>query len=84
MTAMDQSREWTLPYYQANIGEEEEETLQNIDTKWRVHRWLQLAVQGITDEEVPWFELVASPQGWKALLSTCQASHCDMEVESAG
>ena len=42
-----------LPYYQATISKEEEETLQNIDPKWRVHRWLQLAVQDIADDKVP-------------------------------
>ena len=32
--------------------------LQSISPKWRVHHWLQLVVQDITDEEVPWFKLV--------------------------
>ena len=48
-----------MPYYQVSVCEEEVETLKNIDLKWRVHHWLQLAVQDIADEEVPWFKLVA-------------------------
>ena len=47
-----------LPYYQVNISEEEEEMLQSIDPKWRVHCWLQLAVQDIANGEVPYFKLV--------------------------
>ena len=56
---MDASRgspSWQL-YYQVDIGEEEE-TLESIDPNWRATRWLQLAVQGIMEDEVPWFELV--------------------------
>ena len=43
--------------YQVNIGEEEA-TLETIDPIWRTTHWLQLAVQGISDDEVPWYELV--------------------------
>ena len=32
--------------------------LETVDPTWRTTRWLQLAVQGISDDEVPWFELV--------------------------
>ena len=41
-----------------DIGEEEPETLEEINPHWRATQWLQVAVQGITDEEVPWYELV--------------------------
>ena len=37
---------------------EEEATLETINPTWRTTRWLQLAVQGIFDDEVPWYELV--------------------------
>ena len=43
---------------QVDIGKEEPETLEDIDPHWRATRWLQVAIQGITDEEVPWHELV--------------------------
>ena len=29
-----------------------------VDPTWRITRWLQLAVQGILDDEVPWYEFV--------------------------
>ena len=45
-------------YYQVDIGEEEAETLESIDPNWRATHWLQLAVQGIVEDEVPWYELV--------------------------
>ena len=43
--------------YQVDIGEEEA-TLETIDPTWRTTRWLQLAVQAISDDEVPWYEFV--------------------------
>ena len=45
-------------YYQVDVGEEEAEMLESIDPQWRATRWLQVVVQGITKEEVPWYELV--------------------------
>ena len=39
-----------------DIGEEA--TLETIDPTWRTTHWLQLAVQGISDDEVPWYEFV--------------------------
>ena len=45
------------PHYQVDIGEEEE-TLESIDPTWRATHWLQLVVQGIVDDQVPWYELV--------------------------
>ena len=32
--------------------------LESIDPTWRAIHWLQLEVQGIMDDEVPWYELV--------------------------
>ena len=46
------------PCYQVDVGEEEVEMLESIDPHWRATCWLQVAVQGITEEEVPWYELV--------------------------
>ena len=43
--------------YQVDVCEEEA-TLETIDPTWRTTLWLQLAVQGISDDEVPWYELV--------------------------
>ena len=44
--------------YHVDIGEEEE-MLEMVDPTWQTTHWLQLAVQGISDEEVPWYEYVA-------------------------
>ena len=43
--------------YQVDIGKEEE-TLETIDPTWKTTCWLQLAVQGIPDDEVPWAKCV--------------------------
>ena len=43
--------------YHVDVGEEEE-MLETVDPTWRTTRWLQLVVQGISDDEVPWYELV--------------------------
>ena len=46
-------------FVQVDIGKEEPNTLEEIDPHWRAMWWLQVAIQGITNEEVPWHELVA-------------------------
>ena len=43
--------------YQVDIGEEEI-MLETIDPTWRTTHWLQLVVQGISDDKVSWHELV--------------------------
>ena len=43
--------------YQVDIGQEEE-TLETIDPTWRTTCWLQLVVQGIPDDEVPWAKCI--------------------------
>ena len=56
---MDTSRAspgWRL-CYQVDIGDKEA-MLESIDPTWRPTHWLQQAVQGISDDEVPWYELV--------------------------
>ena len=45
------------PYYQVDVGEEEA-MLESIDPTWRATHWLQLVIQGIVEDEVPWYELV--------------------------
>ena len=32
--------------------------LESIVPTWRATHWLQLAVQGVVEDEVPWYELV--------------------------
>ena len=32
--------------------------LEMVDPTWRTTHWLQLVVQGILDDEVPWYELI--------------------------
>ena len=44
------------PCYQVDIGEEA--MLESINPTWRATCWLQLVVQGIVVDEVPWYELV--------------------------
>ena len=43
--------------YQVDVGEEEA-MLETINPTWRTTHWLQLVVQGISDDKVPWYELV--------------------------
>ena len=57
MEASGGSLAWWL-FARVNIGEEEPETLEEIDPHWRAQWWLQVAAQGIRDEEVPWHELL--------------------------
>ena len=58
-------------FFQVDIGKEEPETLEDIDPHWRAMRWLQVAVQGIAKEEVPWYEYeLVTPLtlGWRVQL----------------
>ena len=57
MEASGGSPAWRL-IAKVDIGKEELETLEEIDPHWRPQRWLQVATQGIRDEEVPWHELL--------------------------
>ena len=49
--------------------------LETVDPTWRMTRWLQLAVQGILDNEVPWYEcvmpLTLGAKGATLLLAKC-------------
>ena len=64
--------QWTE--YQVDIGEEEE-MLETVDPTWRTTRWLQLAVQGMSDDEVPWFDLIipltVGAEGMALSLAKC-------------
>ena len=68
--------------YHIDIGEEEE-MLETVDPTWQTTHWLHLAVQGISDDEVPWYEfitlLTTGAEGVaislaKRLLTICQWS----------
>ena len=60
--------------YHLDISEEEE-TLETADPTWRTTSWLQLAVQGISDDKVPWYEcvtpLMSGAKGTALLLAKC-------------
>ena len=58
MEASGGSPAWWL-VARLDIGEEEPKTLKEISAHWRAQWWLQVATQGIRDEEVPWHELLA-------------------------
>ena len=49
---------WLAIIFQVDVGKEEPEMLGCIDPHWRTTHWLQVAVQGIAEEELPWYELV--------------------------
>ena len=57
MEASGGSPSWQS-FFQVNVGQEEPETLEDINPHWRAMHWLEVAVQGIAKEEVPWYELV--------------------------
>ena len=62
-------------YYQVNVDEEEAEMLESINPHWRATCWLQMAVQGIAEEEVPWYKLVtpltSGAEGTALSLAKC-------------
>ena len=49
--------------------------LEMVDPTWRTTHWLQLAVQGISDDEVPWYELIiplmVGTEGMALSLAKC-------------
>ena len=45
--------------YHLDIGEKEEEMLETVNLTWQMTCWLQLVVQGISNDEVPWYECIA-------------------------
>ena len=58
-----------------DIGKEEPETLEEIDANWRAKQWLEVAAQGIGDEEVPWHDLLipvmSGAEGTTKALAKC-------------
>ena len=74
MEASGGSPTWQL-FVQMDIGEEEPETLEEINPHWRGTWWLQVAVQGITDEEVLWYELVTPLTSGAEGMVLCLAKH---------
>ena len=58
-----------------DIGEEGLETLVEIDASWRAKWWLEVATQGIRDEEVPWHDLLipltSGAEGTAKALAKC-------------
>ena len=58
-----------------NIVEEEPETLGEIDANWSAKWWLEVAIQGIGDEEVPWHDLLtplmSGAEGTTKALAKC-------------
>ena len=53
----------------------EEETLETVDPNWQTTHWLQLAVQGISDDKVSWYEhimlLMLGAKGTALSLAKC-------------
>ena len=56
--------------YHVDISEEKE-MMEMVDPTWRTTCWLQLAVQGISDEEVPWYKYITPLM----MGSRAQSSH---------
>ena len=60
--------------YQVHI-DEEGDMLEMVNPTWRTTHWLQLAVQGISDDEVPWYELIiplmVGTEGMALSLAKC-------------
>ena len=86
MEASGGSPSWQS-FFQVDIDEEEPEMLKCIDPHWRATRWLQVAVQGITKEEVPWYKLVRCPadvRGRRHGFDTGQVSSHGLVVEHQG
>ena len=52
--------------------------LECIDPHWRATHWLQVAVQGIAKEEVPWYELVTSLTSGAEGMALSLAKHLFM------
>ena len=58
-----------------DISEEGPETLGEINANWRAKQWLEVATQGIEDEEVLWHDLLtlltSGPEGTTKALAKC-------------
>ena len=65
----------SLAWQVMDIGEEEPETLGEIDASWRAKWWLEVAAQGIGDEEVLWHDLL-TPLTSGAEVTTKASAKC--------
>ena len=87
MEASGESLAWWL-FAQVDIGKEEPETLEEIDPHWRAQQWLQVAAQGIMDEEVPWHELLtlltSGAEGMARSLAKCLVTVWQWNVKMWG
>ena len=58
-----------------DISEEVPKTLAEIDASWRAKQWLEVAAEGIRDEEVPWHDLLvpltSGAEGTAKALAKC-------------
>ena len=74
MEASGGSPAWWL-VARMDISEEGPETLVEINASWGAKRWLEVASQGIRDEEVPWHDLLAllmsGAEGTTKALAKC-------------
>ena len=74
MEALGGSPAWQFVAHM-DIGKERPGTLAEIDTSWRAKWWLEVATQGIRDEEVPWHDLLAplmsGAEGTTKALAKC-------------
>ena len=71
-----------------DIGVEGPETLAEIDASWRAKRWLEVATQGIRDEEVPWHDLLtplmSGAEGTAKALAKCLVATLRWNVKVQG
>ena len=87
MEASRGSPAWRL-FAQVDISEEEPKTLEDIDPHWRAQWWLQVATQGIRDEEVLWHELLtlltSGAEGVAKSLAKCLVAAWQWNVKVQG
>ena len=73
--------------YHLDIGEEEE-TLETVDPTWQTTHWLQLAVQGILDDKMPWYEyvtlLMLGAKGTALSLAKCLLAVWQLSIRVQG
>ena len=70
MQASSGSLAWWL-VARVDIGEEVPETLEEINAHWRAQQWLQVATQGIRDEEVLLTPFASGAKGAAKALVKC-------------
>ena len=84
MEASGGSLAWWL-VAQVDIGEEEPDALEEINVHWRTQQWLQVAAQGIRDEEVLWHDLLtpltSGAEGVAKALAICLVATWRWNIE---